>query len=82
MATISAQRLLELERIEQEFRAMVGREGVRWVGARMGEVYATHLASKPWEKWTPQEKMLLHAVCNGAQSALRIYQDALPKGDE
>ena len=79
MPNISIARLSELERKEKELAQMQILRSIAWVGPRLGEALATIQATTPWENWSSRDKQLLHAVCNGATTALALYVDNLPK---
>lgn len=79
MASISAERLEQLEAAERRLLQMQEAQSVAWVGQRLGEAWALSQASKPWEQWSTAERMLLHAVCGNASTALYTYKGLLPK---
>ena len=79
MPNISIIRLLELERKEKELAQMQKLKTIGWVGHNLGEALASIRAATPWEKWSPQDKQLLHAICNTATTAYMLYIENLPK---
>jgi hypothetical protein len=79
MPNISIARLNELERKEAQLADLHKQKSCAWVGTAFGNALATIYASRPWDKWTPGEKQLLHAVCGDAVTALELYKSLLPR---
>lgn len=79
MPNISVARLAELRKCEADLKRIHKRDAIAWVGPTLGTLIATNLANKAWNKWAPNEKAALLAVCGQATAALQLYTDSLPK---